>query len=127
MFMNHAGLVNRSSDEAERFYHDFLGLEKQKDYILPHELSVDLFHVKGDIRLMTFGMGDQKIEIFIYPGFNSPSPNIPHVGLVLDNLMEILERAGDYGVRVIKASHKDKTVYFTMDYSDNMIEIRQSS
>ena len=127
MFLNHIGIINKSADEAERFYHDFLGLDKQKDYILPHELSEELFSVTEDIRLLAFGMGDQKIEIFIYPEYSPPSPNIPHPGLLVDNFTEILEKAGKSGIRVIKGRHKEKTVYFIMDFSGNMIEIKPSS
>lgn len=127
MFLNHIGVINKNAEEAERFYQGFLGLDKQKDLILPPELSEELFSVKGEIRLMAFGMGDQKVEVFIYPYYNLPSPNIPHMGLLVDNFQEIIDKAGKNGVRVIKGSHNEKTVYFIMDFSGNMIEIKPSS
>ena len=127
MFLNHIGVINKNADEAVRFYQGFLGLDKLKEITLTPELSEELFSVKGEIRLLAFSMGDQKVEVFIYPEYNPPSPNIPHMGLLVDNFLEILDKAGESGVRVIKGSHNEKTVYFIMDFSGNMIEIKQSS
>ena len=127
MFLNHVGVINRDADEAERFYRDFLGFDKLKDIILSAELSEQVFSVSGEIRMLAFGIGNQKIEVFIYPEYNFPSPNIPHFGLLIDNFSEVLEKAEKNGITVIKGSHKGKTVYFVMDFSGNMIEIKPSS
>lgn len=124
MVLDHIGIVNKSGEEALRFYGDILGLEKIKDSISTADLSEQLFSISEDIKMVVFGKGIVKVEIFILPGFDHPSPNIPHLGLQVDNLRELLERAKQAGAKVITGKRGDKTVYFLQDFSGNLIELK---
>ncbi len=125
MVLDHIGIVNKSEEDALLFYHDILGLDKIKDSVSTADLSEQLFSVSKDIKMVVFGKGGLKVEVFILPGFIHPSPNIPHLGLQVKNLEQLLERAKQAGARVIIGKRSDKTVYFIQDFSGNLIEVKQ--
>jgi catechol 2,3-dioxygenase-like lactoylglutathione lyase family enzyme len=127
MVLNHVGVVNSTAEEAERFYGDFFGMTLIKDYIVSPTLSDEIFAVPEGIRMMAFGMGEYKIEVFIHSHYRRESPAIAHFGLLVDNFDELLKRADEQGVALVVGSDKEKTVYFVKDFSGNMIEIKQSS
>jgi catechol 2,3-dioxygenase-like lactoylglutathione lyase family enzyme len=124
MIFDHIGIVNKSEEEALRFYCDILGLEKIKDSVSTVDLSEQLFSLSRDIKMVVVGKGSIKIEIFILPEFSNPSPNIPHLGIQVENLEELLERAKQAGARVITGRRDDKVVYFIQDFSENLIEVK---
>jgi catechol 2,3-dioxygenase-like lactoylglutathione lyase family enzyme len=125
MVLDHIGIINKSEEEAVRFYQDILGLEKIKDSVSIADLSEQLFSVSKDIKMVVFGKGSVKVEVFILPEFTHPSPNIPHLGIQVENLQELLDRAKQAGARVITGKRGDKTVYFLQDFSGNLIEVKQ--
>ncbi len=124
MVLDHIGIVNKSEEDALRFYRDILGLDKIKDSVSTADLSEQLFLISKDIKMIVFGKGRVKVEIFILPEFIHPSPNIPHLGIQVENLEGLLERARQLGARVIKGQRGDKTVYFLQDFSGNLIEVK---
>jgi catechol 2,3-dioxygenase-like lactoylglutathione lyase family enzyme len=127
MVLNHVGVVNSTAEEAERFYGDFFGMTLINDYMVSPKLSDALFAVPEGIRMMVFGMGKYKIEVFIHPHYRSESPAIAHFGLLVDHFDELLKRADEHGVTLVTGSHQEKTVCFVKDFSGNMVEIKPSS
>lgn len=126
MLLHHVGIFNRDENQAVKFYHDFLGMEKVRQYRVTPELSQQLFSVATETRVVTFARGDVKIEIFLCTEFNLPAPNMPHFCLHLENFSEILETARLSGIEVITGKKEDKIVYFLRDFSGNMIEIKSA-
>ena len=125
MFLNHIGLVNSSEEQAEKFYGDFLELEKSREYVVPSELSEQLFKIKNDIQAVVYEKDNIRFEIFIYPDSVPASPEIRHVALFVDDLTSFLEKAGQFHVEHIIGKTSEKTVHFIKDYSGNMIEVKQ--
>ena len=125
MLLNHAGIINKSSEQALLFYRDFLGFELTREYVVPAELSRQLFALSRDITMLVFERDGTKIEVFISPEYTPASPDINHIGLLLDNFSELTERAGHEGIELITGRTKEKTVYFIRDLSGNLIEIKQ--
>lgn len=125
MLINHAGVINTNEKDAVRFYRDFIGLEIIKEYIVPAELSEQIFAVAQDIKMIVFGKDGTKIEVFIFPQYTPATPDISHIGFLLDNFSEIIEMAPKAGVDLIVGKTRDKTVYFLKDFSGNLIEIKQ--
>ena len=125
MLLNHVGIINKNEEQAVRFYKDFLGFEITKESIVSKELSERLFAVSRDIRLLVFERDGIKVEVFISPEYNPPSPDLNHIGFLLDNFSEIIEKATKAGVELIVGKTKEKTVYFIKDFSGNLIEIKQ--
>ena len=126
MLLNHVGVVNRSEEDALRFYKDFLGLELTKEYVVPAELSAQIFFVTRDIKMLVFEKQGAKVEVFIYPEYEQSLPVINHFGLLLDNFSEMVENAPGAGVELIIGKTGEKTVYFIRDFSGNPVEIKQA-
>ncbi len=126
MELNHIGITNKSEEQAERFYRDFLGLGKTKEILLAPELSNQLFSVFQEIKVLVFEKPGLKIEVFI-SDFQHANPNFTHFGLMLDNFAEVTEKAQRSHVELIIGKHKDKAVHFLRDFSGNLIEIKQKS
>lgn len=125
MLLNHVGIINKSEEEARGFYKDFLGLEIIKEYVVPAGLSEQIFSVSRDIKMLVFEKFGVKIEVFISSDYTPASPDFNHIGLLLDNFSEIVEKAPQAGIDLIIGKTKDKTVYFIKDFSGNLIEIKQ--
>ncbi len=125
MQLNHVGIINKSEEDAVRFYGDFLGFEKTREFYVPSELSEQLFSISRDIKMLVFEMDGVKLELFISPDFKPASPDMMHSGFLLNDLTETLNKAPQAGVEVIIGKTKDKTVYFLRDFSGNLIEIKQ--
>lgn len=125
MLLNHVGIVNKSREDALRFYRDFLGFDLTREATVSQELSEQLFAVSQDIPMMVFEKDGIKIEAFIYPECIQPVPDIRHTGLSLENFSEIIEKAPGSGIELVIGKTIDKTVYFIKDFSGNLIEIKQ--
>ncbi len=126
MVLDHVGIVNKGGDEAERFYRDFLGLDKIKESSVAPELSMKLFSVDADIKMLVYGKAGLKVEVFILPGFVPSSPCVAHFCIQVPDLRGFFERAKNSGVRVRSAERGGRTVYFIEDFSGNRIEVKQA-
>jgi catechol 2,3-dioxygenase-like lactoylglutathione lyase family enzyme len=124
MQLNHTGIISKTEDMAVRFYQNFLGMEKTREYTVTPELANQLFSVFLEMKVVTFSKDDVKVEIFICPEYVLPAPNISHFCLHLESFPEILETAQKAGVELITGQKGDKKVYFLKDFSGNMIEIK---
>lgn len=125
MLLNHIGVFNKNEDQAVRFYGNFLGFRKTREFTVPQELSEQLFSVSEDLKILVFENEGTKIEVFICAYCSQPSPDFSHSGFLLDNLSDIIEKAPGAGVELITGRTKEKTVYFIKDFSGNLFEIKQ--
>jgi catechol 2,3-dioxygenase-like lactoylglutathione lyase family enzyme len=123
MLINHVGIVNESEEKAVRFYEDFLELKKTREFIVPKNLSEQLFSVSQEIKVLVFERDGTKLEVFICPECRSPSPDYSHIGFLLDDFDSIKEKAQNMGVLIVGRTD-EKTVYFLKDFSGNLIEIK---
>ena len=126
MLLNHVGIINKSEEEATRFYGDFLGFEITKRSVIPAELSDQLFAVPRDTDMMVFERNGIKIEVFIAADYVLSRPDMNHIGLYLDNFSEIVDKAPQAGVELVIGKTIEKTVYFIRDFAGNLIEIKQN-
>jgi len=127
MHLNHIGIVNAKEEQAERFYGEFLNLEKSREYVVPAELSEQLFKINRDIQAVVYERDGVRFEIFIYPDSGPSAPEIRHTALFVDDLPAFLNRAGQFQIEHIIGKTSEKTVHFIKDYSGNMIEVKQKS
>lgn len=125
MLLNHVGIINKSQEHAVRFYKDFLGFEITKHSVVTCELSEQLFEISRDISMLAFEKSGIKIEVFIIPEYVPPSSDLRHIGFLLDDFNETLDKAKQEGINVIVGKTEEKTVYFVKDYSGNLIEIKK--
>jgi len=125
MLLNHVGIINKCKEQAVQSYRDILGFEITKEATVPQELSGQLFAVSRDIPMLVFKRDGIKIEVFVCPDCEQPSPDFRHIGFLLENFSEIIERAQQVGIELIIGKIKEKTVYFIKDFSGNLIEIKR--
>lgn len=125
MLLNHLGIINESEEKAVRFYSDFMGFEKTREFLVSPELSKQLFSISREIKILVFERDGIKLEVFICPEYKHSSPDFRHIGLLLDDFSSTLDKAQQAGVEIITGKTTEKTVYFIKDFSGNMIEIKQ--
>jgi catechol 2,3-dioxygenase-like lactoylglutathione lyase family enzyme len=126
MDLNHVGITNINEEHAELFYGRFLGFRKTRDIDLPVELSEQLFGQSREIKILVFEHEAIKVEVFICPECKQQlQPDFSHIGLYIDNLDELLEKASRAGVEHVIGKTTGKTVHFIKDFSGNLIEIKQ--
>ncbi len=125
MLLNHVALVNATEEQAERFYGEFLDLEKTREYTVTSGLAEQLFSLNRDIKAVVYEKDSIRFEIFIYPDSIPATSDIRHTALFVDDLSAFLERAGRFQVKHIIGTIPEKTVHFITDYSGNLIEVKQ--
>ncbi len=125
MLFNHVAIVNASIEQAEKFYGQFLELEKSREYTVTSELANQLFNVNNDIQAIVYEKNSIRFEIFIYPESTPENTDIRHSALYVDDLTAFLDRARQFEVEHITGRIPDKTVHFIKDYSGNKIEVKQ--
>jgi catechol 2,3-dioxygenase-like lactoylglutathione lyase family enzyme len=125
MLLNHIGIISHSAELADRFYIDFLGLHKAKESVLPLELSEQIFSVSKEIEMIVYERNRIKIEVFVCPECTRPSPDFSHIGLYVDDLKAVIDKAKEFDVKHIAGQKDNKTVHFLKDFSGNLIEVKQ--
>ncbi len=125
--LDHVGIMSEDEGSAILFYQDLLGLKRIKESSVSTELAQKLFSFSGEIKMLVYGKENLQIEIFIVPGFTPPSPSVPHFCIQLPDLTGFLEGAKRQGAKVITAERGGRTVYFTEDFSGNLIELKQKA
>ena len=125
MHLNHVGIINNSEEDALRFYRDVMGFKLTKEYVVPAELSEQIFRIPRDIKMFVFEKEGVKVEVFISPEYEPAVPNISHTGFLLEDLSGFVDKAGRAGVEHIIGKTAEKTVHFIRDFSGNLMEIKQ--
>ncbi len=125
MKLNHIGITSRSAELSDRFYRDFLGFTDIKRSVLPADLASQIFSVSQDIDMITYAKGEIRIEVFICPECSQPSPDFRHIGLYVDDLNSVIDKAEEYGIENTVGKKGDKVVHFLKDLSGNLVEIKQ--
>jgi catechol 2,3-dioxygenase-like lactoylglutathione lyase family enzyme len=126
MHAQHIGLVSLCEENADRFYRDFLGLEKSKKNIIPSSLMKPLFDIDAEIVMCNYSGHGVQFEIFFYDDPEEFSGRIAHTCLKLRQADALLARAEKQGIRVLRASKGEKWVTFIEDFDGNKFEIKQA-
>ncbi len=122
--LNHIGTVNESEEKAVRFYAGLLGLERTREFAVDAGLSKQLFSVSREIKVLVFEGQGTKIEVFICPDCLPPSPDLRHIGFLVEDLAGILDKARRAGAEVVEGRSGEKIVHFLKDFSGNLIEVK---
>lgn len=127
MRIHHIGLVCGSEEQAERFYHHLLGLERTRSYAVPAEVSRGLFGFDRTYRAYVYGKGGVTLEVFVVEGAPTIHPHLHHVGLEVEDLKGFLERCREMGVEVLEVAKEGKTVTMIRDFDGNLFEIKEKA
>ncbi len=124
MQVQHIGLVCRSEQNADRFYRNFLGLEKAQTITVPVSLIKPLFDIDGAIDMCHYSGPGVHFEIFFHDDPKEYSGRIAHTCLKLQNADELMARAQTLGVKVLRVPKGEKWVMFIEDFDGNRFEIK---
>jgi methylmalonyl-CoA/ethylmalonyl-CoA epimerase len=127
MHVQHIGLVCVNEDNADRFYRDFLGLEKSKKTTIPASLMEPLFNVEADIDVCNYSGSGVQFEIFFSDDPEQFSSGMAHACLKLQQAEALLERAQTQGIKVMRIPKGEKWVTFIEDFDGNKFEIKQAN
>ena len=122
MIFKHTGLTCRTEENADRFYQQILGLEKQEPKVLPADISRGLFGIEEEIRIINYIGTVVHFEIFIHhdPG---RKPAIDHACLQVDSLPDFLDRCKRGDVEIRQVPKGEKTITFVQDFDGNSFEV----
>ena len=124
--LHHIGLCSRTTERAERFYSEVLGLEFLGTKSVPAELSRALFGIDRELPIRNYSNGRLYVEIFLIEDADPASAPPPaHICLETDDLTRLLERCRDFGVPVIRAPKGDSWVTFIRDDDGNLFEVKE--
>jgi catechol 2,3-dioxygenase-like lactoylglutathione lyase family enzyme len=123
MQVKHVGLVCRTEKNADRFYGELLGLEKQARKTIPLSLVRPLFGLDSNLEAVNYVGRGLHFEIFLLDA-PQQSDRLGHVCLEIDGLDELLERARCLGFAVRRVPKGDGWVTFVDDMDGHRFEIK---
>ncbi|MDW7759204.1 MAG: VOC family protein [Acidobacteriota bacterium] len=125
--LHHIGLCCRTTERADRFYGEVLGLEFLGTKSVPAELAHSLFGIDRELPIRNYSNGRLYVEIFLIEDADpAAAPPPAHVCLETDDLTRLLERCRDFGVPVSRASKGDSWVTFIRDDDGNLFEVKEA-
>jgi catechol 2,3-dioxygenase-like lactoylglutathione lyase family enzyme len=126
MRARHIGLVCRREEQADRFFVDFLGLEKSDKRTIPASLSRPLFGIDTALEVANYFGGGIHFEVFLRDDPQETPSRFGHVCLEIDGLDAFLERARNMNVTVLRVPKGEGWVTFIEDYDGHRFEVKQA-
>jgi catechol 2,3-dioxygenase-like lactoylglutathione lyase family enzyme len=123
--LNHVALPSRSFENADRFFHGILGLEKIKTSVLEPDLALALFGRAEPWDIVLYRGWNLAIEVFVSEVAPPPLPSIAHLCLEVENREAFLARCRLAGLAVIRAPRGEAVVVFIQDFDGNRYEIKE--
>ncbi len=127
MNLKHVGLVCSSEGNADRFFSELLGLNKEEPKILPADLSDAIFNIDSDLTVINYKNGNTHFEVFITDLANNPSRQIGHACFEVDDRDAFVDRCRKSKVEIIQVPKGDKILLFISDDDNNLFEIVSST
>jgi catechol 2,3-dioxygenase-like lactoylglutathione lyase family enzyme len=127
MKMHHAAVVCSSQENADRFYHEILGLKKIKNSILNKHLAEKIFDIALECQFSLYGNENFSVEVFVAesdPGKSSP---FVHLCLEVEDRETFLKMCQSRGLAVTRTPKGDSLLTFLRDYDGNLFEIKESA
>lgn len=122
---NHIALPSRSLENADRFFHGILGLEKIKSSTVEPDLALALFGRAQPWDIVTYRGGNLAIEVFVSEAAPPPAPPIIHLCLEVEDRDAFLDRCRSAGLAVIQAPRGEAVVVFIQDFDGNRYEVKE--
>ena len=125
MRIHHIALVSRNEDNADRFYHDLLGLEKTRTINVSSELSRGFFNLDQSFQAITYSKDDLNFEVFVVAESPLPHPRLHHVGLEVEDRKRFLARCAEMQIPVMEMSKEGRVIIMIKDFDGNLFEIKE--
>jgi len=113
--------VNRESD-INRFYEGILGFSEVRRFILPDDLSDQLFGISDATEVVLLNSGDIYLEVFLSE--RKIEPVYSHICISLQNRIDVMQKAelNGYSVTIVERTSKEDLV-FLRDGTGNSFEL----
>lgn len=125
MKLEHVALTITDYNEIEHFYHEILGMNEIKSFVLERVLARDIFGIEEETKVFLLQKDKLFLEIFLTPelcvtGFN-------HMCISITNREEIVEKAIQHSYKCLRLKREYSDMIFITDNSGNIFEVKQSS
>ncbi|HFE63695.1 MAG TPA: VOC family protein [Caldithrix sp.] len=125
--INHVALWNRSEKNADTFYGELLGLEKQYQFTLDAELAFKIFGTRQPLRAIVFANANYRIEVFLSDRDQLQVPVINHICFEIKNREQFLHQCAESGIERIVIPRNGGQTVFIRDFDGNLFEIKERS
>ena len=121
----HIGLGASSEEKADRFFIDILGLEKSEPKTIGKKLAQAIFGINAELLMLRYQGGTVYYEIFVYPNHKVPEKQIAHSCIEVTNLVNIVNKCRDGGLKVVEVPRDSGVIIFISDYDGNLFEVKE--
>ena len=125
MKLNHIALVCSSEQRADDFYEGILGLRRIKSFLVPSELSRQIFDVDDECRVVVYGDSQFTVEVFLRTPTAGRGTRFEHVCAEVEDLEEFVRKCEAMNVEVNRVPKGDRLLTFVRDYDGNIFEIKE--
>jgi catechol 2,3-dioxygenase-like lactoylglutathione lyase family enzyme len=122
--LHHVCIRVTSLQQAEKFYSEYLGLEKLWEFTLSAEHAAVIFKINSECRFLTFDCFPGRLEIFSSLGEVEPAPGGQHFCLSVKNHEGLLKKLSALGVEVREVTREGRRLVFIADPDKNLIELK---
>jgi catechol 2,3-dioxygenase-like lactoylglutathione lyase family enzyme len=126
MRLHHVGLVCSSQENADRFYHGVLGLEKIKTSELKEDLTEGIFHRAQRCQMIFYGNDELALEVFVPEEWPARNVTFEHICLEVPEREAFLTRCRDNGLEVRRIPRGDTFLVFIADFDGNLFEVKEA-
>jgi len=121
----HSGLAASSEEKADYFFIDILGLEKSIPKILDKKLSQAIFGINNELLIIHYQGGTVHYEILVYQKYKAPEKQIAHSCIEVPDLIHIVNKCRDAGLKVVEIPKSSGVITFISDYDGNLFEMKE--
>ena len=121
----HTGLAASSEEKADRFFIDILGLEKLIPKTLDKKLTQAIFGINSELLIIHYRGGTVHYEILVYQEYKAPEKQIAHSCIQVTDLVNIVNKCRDAGMKVVEIPKGSVVVTFISDYDGNLFEVKE--
>lgn len=125
MKLEHVAITITDFNEIEQFYHEILGMNEIKSFVLDKVLARDIFDIEEETKVFLFQKNTLLLELFLMQercahGFN-------HLCISTNNREEIVKKATQHSYRCLRLKREKSDMIFISDNSGNVFEVKQSN
>jgi len=125
MKVYHYAVPFNSKEESDRFFCEFLGLGKMRDFFAPKDLMKALFNIDKEVEIVRYGNENIDIEVLIVEEPIKMN-KFNHIGLIIEDRDKLLDKAKAMGYEtMIHPRDPDSYFLFIKDIYGNLYEIKE--
>ena len=121
----HTGLGASTEKNADRFFVNILGLEKQIPKILNQEMTRAIFGIAEELLIINYKNENVHYEILVYKEYKTPEKQITHSCLQVKDLINIVDKCRNSGLKVIEVPKEKGVITFISDFEGNLFEFKE--